>query len=54
MQAWARAQSTDPVYLGVLYRSENVDSFEDHIQSAHSGSEEDASNVIESILERYS
>jgi 2-oxoglutarate/2-oxoacid ferredoxin oxidoreductase subunit beta len=54
MQAWARAQSTDPVYLGVLYQSENVDSFEEHIQSAHSGSEGDASNVIESILERYS
>jgi hypothetical protein len=42
------------VYLGVLYQSENVDSFEEHIQSAHSGSEGDASNVIESILERYS
>ena len=35
MQAWARAQSTDPVYLGVLYRSEGEASFEDHIVSAH-------------------
>jgi len=54
MQAWARAQSTDPVYLGVLYQSDGVDSFEDHIQSAHSGTEENAPRVIESILQRYS
>ena len=54
MQAWARAQSTDPVYLGVLYKAEGEDSFEDHIQSAHSGDESNATSVIESILERYS
>ena len=41
MQAWARAQSTDPVYLGVLYRAEGESSFEDHIQSAQSGTEAD-------------
>jgi 2-oxoglutarate/2-oxoacid ferredoxin oxidoreductase subunit beta len=54
MQAWARAQSTDPVYLGVLYRAEGEASFEDHIQASHSGTEADAPQVIESILERYS
>src|SRR6266699_211607 len=54
MQAWARAQSTDPVYLGVLYRAEGESSFEDHIAAAQSGSEEDAPAVISSILERYS
>jgi 2-oxoglutarate ferredoxin oxidoreductase subunit beta len=54
MQAWAKAQSTDPVYLGVLYRSEGEDSFEDHIASAISGDEGQAPEVIESILARYS
>jgi len=54
MQAWARAQSTDPVYLGVLYRSEGESSFEEHIQSAQSGTDADAPQVIESILARYS
>ena len=54
MQAWSRAQSTDPVYLGVLYRSEGESSFEDHIQAAQSGTEADAPHVIESILSRYS
>jgi len=54
MQAWARAQSTDPVYLGVLYRAEGEASFEDHIVSAQSGSEANAPEVIDSILERYS
>ena len=53
-QAWARAASVDPVYLGLLYRSEAEGSFEDHIASAHSGTEADAPQVIESILERYS
>ncbi|HEY1293022.1 MAG TPA: 2-oxoacid:ferredoxin oxidoreductase subunit beta [Chloroflexota bacterium] len=53
MQAWARAQSTDPVYLGVLYRAEGEDSFEDHIASAHTGTEANAPEVIDSILERY-
>jgi len=54
MQGWAKAQSTDPVYLGVLYRAEGEASFEDHIVSAHSGSESDAGQVIEAIFERYS
>ena len=54
MQAWARAQSTDPVYLGVLYRAEGEASFEEHIQAAHSGTEENAAAVMEQILERYS
>ena len=54
MQAWAKAQSTDPVFLGVLYRAEGESSFEDHIQSAHSGDESQAPAVIEDIFERYS
>ena len=54
MQAWARAQSTDPVYLGVLYRAEGEASFEQHIQAAVSGAESDAPQVIASILDRFS
>jgi len=54
MQAWARAQSTDPVYLGVLYRAEGESSFEEHIQAAQSGTEVDAPQVVNSILDRYS
>jgi 2-oxoglutarate/2-oxoacid ferredoxin oxidoreductase subunit beta len=54
MQAWARAQSTDPVYLGVLYRSEGEVSFEEHIAAAHTGSEADVPRVIDSILDSYS
>jgi 2-oxoglutarate/2-oxoacid ferredoxin oxidoreductase subunit beta len=54
MQAWARAQSTDPVYLGVLYRSEGEASFEEHIEAAHTGSEADVPQVINSILDSYS
>jgi 2-oxoglutarate/2-oxoacid ferredoxin oxidoreductase subunit beta len=54
MQAWARAQSTDPVYLGVLYRSEGEASFEEHIAAAHTGSEADVPRVIDSILDSYS
>jgi 2-oxoglutarate/2-oxoacid ferredoxin oxidoreductase subunit beta len=53
-QAWNRVASVDPVYLGLLYRSETEGSFEDHIQSAQVGSEEQAPAVIESILQRYS
>jgi 2-oxoglutarate/2-oxoacid ferredoxin oxidoreductase subunit beta len=54
MQAWARAQSTDPVYLGVLYRSEGEASFEEHIEAAHTGTEADVPRVISSILDSYS
>ena len=54
MQAWARAQSIDPVYLGILYRAEGEASFEEHIQSAITGSEDNANTVIDAILERYS
>jgi 2-oxoglutarate ferredoxin oxidoreductase subunit beta len=52
--AWARAASVDPIYLGLLYRSEAEDTFEHHIQAAHTGSEADAPTVVETILERYS
>lgn len=53
-QAWTAAQSTDPVYLGVLYRSQAEQSFEHHILAARSGSEADAPKVVESIFQRYS
>ena len=53
-QAWARAASEDPVYLGILYRAEGEASFEDHITSAHTGTETAAPEVIDSILARYS
>src|SRR5256714_4559701 len=52
-QAWARAASEDPVYLGVLYRAEGEASFEEHIASAVTGGEEQAGSVISSILDRY-
>jgi 2-oxoglutarate ferredoxin oxidoreductase subunit beta len=53
-QAWARAASEDPVYLGVLYRSENEASFEEHIQAAQTGDESHADEVIAAVLDRYS
>jgi 2-oxoglutarate ferredoxin oxidoreductase subunit beta len=53
-QAWARAASEDPVYLGILYRAETAASFEEHIQAAKTGDESQAAQVINSILERYS
>jgi 2-oxoglutarate/2-oxoacid ferredoxin oxidoreductase subunit beta len=53
-QAWAAAASEDPIYLGVLYRSLGEGSFEDHIQSARTGTEADAPHVIRDIIQRYS
>jgi len=53
-QAWARAASEDPVYLGVLYRAEGEASFEEHIAAAQSGDESKAPMVISDILDRYS
>ena len=42
-----------PKYLGVLYQTE-TDSFEDHIQAQHQGTELDAPKVLESIFKKYS
>ena len=53
-QAWARAASEDPVYLGILYKAEGEASFEEHIAAAQSGTEENMPAVIEAILDRYS
>jgi 2-oxoglutarate ferredoxin oxidoreductase subunit beta len=53
-QAWARAASIDPLYLGLLYRSEEEASFEEHIEAAKVGGEGDAPRVLESILRRFS
>ncbi len=53
-QAWARAASQDPLYLGVIYRKDSEASFEEHIQAAKKGTEADAPRVLKAILERYS
>src|SRR5918912_609994 len=47
------ASSTEPRYLGVLYRAEGEASFEDHIQAAVSGTEANAGQVVEALLQRY-
>lgn len=54
LQAWKRAASVDPTYLGVLYRSEAEGTFEEHIAAGNTGSEEAATRVIQSIFDRYS
>jgi 2-oxoglutarate ferredoxin oxidoreductase subunit beta len=51
-QAIAAATSTDPLYLGVLYRQDG-ESFEDHIRASQVGGEENASNVLDDIFKRY-
>jgi 2-oxoglutarate ferredoxin oxidoreductase subunit beta len=53
-QAWMRATSVDPLYLGLLYRSEDEASFEEHIGAAQVGAEADSPKVLESILKRFS
>lgn len=53
-QAWARAGSSDPTYLGLLYRSEQEATFEEHIAAAKSGSEDAAPAVLASLLKRFS
>jgi 2-oxoglutarate/2-oxoacid ferredoxin oxidoreductase subunit beta len=51
-QAIAAATSTDPLYLGVLYRQDG-ESFEDHIRASRVGDEENASEVLDDIFKRY-
>lgn len=53
-QAWERAGSTDPLYLGVLYQSEAEASFEENIAATKKGTEQDASKVIAGILDSLS
>jgi 2-oxoglutarate ferredoxin oxidoreductase subunit beta len=52
-QAWAMAQSQDPLYLGVLYRDEQAPSFEENVESAKHGTEENAGRVIADVIERF-
>lgn len=52
--AWQRAGSVDPTYLGVLYRTEEEATFEEHQFSSQTGDESAAPAVIASILKRYS
>ncbi|MFN8633768.1 MAG: 2-oxoacid:ferredoxin oxidoreductase subunit beta [Chloroflexota bacterium] len=47
------ASSTDPMYLGVLYREES-ESFEDHLAAAKVGSEADAEKVMQNLFKVYS
>ena len=47
------ASSTDPMYLGVLYREEG-ESFEDHLAAAKAGGEENAAKVMENLFKVYS
>ncbi len=46
------ASSDDPMYLGVLYRQEG-ESFEDHLQAAKVGTEENAPAVSADLFRRY-
>ena len=47
------ASSTDPMYLGVLYREES-ESFEDHLAAAKVGTEADAEKVMQNLFKVYS
>lgn len=55
-QAWTAASSTDPTYLGVLYRSEREAAFEENVKAAKSGedSPERARALLQEILGKYS
>jgi len=48
------ASSTDPMYLGVLYREGQSTSFEDHLREAKTGTEADAPKVLENLFKIYS
>lgn len=52
--AWKAASSSDPTYLGLLYKSDAEASFEEHITAAKAGGEENAQRMLESLLERFS
>jgi 2-oxoglutarate/2-oxoacid ferredoxin oxidoreductase subunit beta len=52
--AFQRAGSQDPLYLGTIYQTEDVPSFEEHIQRSQTGSEANLERVVESIFQRYS
>ena len=47
------ASSSDPMYLGVLYR-EQGESFEDHLAAARVGTEADAPAVLDRLFKVYS
>jgi 2-oxoglutarate ferredoxin oxidoreductase subunit beta len=47
------ASSSDPMYLGLLYREEGA-SFEDHLAAAKTGTEADAPKVMENLFKLYS
>jgi 2-oxoglutarate ferredoxin oxidoreductase subunit beta len=48
------ASSTDPMYLGVLYREAASVSFEDHLREAKTGTEADAASVMDRLFQVYS
>ncbi|MFN8526263.1 MAG: 2-oxoacid:ferredoxin oxidoreductase subunit beta [Chloroflexota bacterium] len=51
--AMRAAASQDPLYLGVLYRQQ-LPSFEDHLRAAQTGGEDNAGQVLQDLLKRYS
>lgn len=53
MAAMRMAASTDPLYVGVLYR-ERVQTFEEGLEIQRSGSPVDASTLLESLFDRFS
>jgi 2-oxoglutarate ferredoxin oxidoreductase subunit beta len=48
------ASSTDPMYLGMLYREAESTSFEDHLAAAKLGTEADAASVMDRLFKVYS
>ena len=53
LKALEYAATEDPLYVGILYEQKS-DSFEDHIRAQHTGGEENADEVIESVFKRFS
>jgi 2-oxoglutarate ferredoxin oxidoreductase subunit beta len=53
VKALEYAALEEPLYLGILYQQEG-ESFEDHIKAQHTGTEADAQEVIEAVLQRFS
>lgn len=51
--AMRMAATTDPLYVGVLYR-ERLQTFEEGLDSQRSGSPVDASTLLESLFDRFS
>jgi 2-oxoglutarate ferredoxin oxidoreductase subunit beta len=53
VKALEYAALENPLYLGILYQQEG-ESFEDHVKAQQTGSEAEAQEVIEAVLQRFS